>query len=108
MESNESFTTEKKAEKFDELMAEFGNLISYRHNLAKTVFSNIESIVEENQTESGGVVTKEVNKKFDITSLRNIQNEIARVDDLISFINNVIYGDRNTILESSINPENNF
>jgi hypothetical protein len=97
MSENENFTTEKKAEKFDELMAECGKLVTYKHNLSTTLISNVESMIDEQQD-------KEIDQQIDSKSLRGIQWEIARVNDLISFIYNTVYGDKNSTFESKINP----
>ena len=98
------YTNEKKAQKFDLLLEEYNRLMAYRHNLAGTVISNVESIMEERKIKQDtAVIFIQVDKKLDGQSIMAIQQEIARIDTIISFINSIIYGDEKTTFESSIN-----
>lgn len=98
------FSTENKAEKFDELMAEYNRLIQYRGNLVSIIFINTESTVKKIIVEQGYIL-KEINESVRLDSLRNIQSEIARIDNIITFIGSIICGDKN-LLESKINSDN--
>lgn len=103
-----TFTTEKKADKFDEIMAGYGGLQSYRNNLAAVLISNKESYIEEEEIKSGAVLTKQVDKQIGIDAMRNIQIEIDRVDTILSFINSVVYnGDENKQNYEGTNSEPN-
>ena len=105
MMGNKSYTNELKAIKFDELMAEYSRLVLYRHNLAGTILSNVESMIKESTTLDTTTIMQ-IDKKINPESLRSIHAEIKRVDNVISFINSVIYGDENIILDSQLDNTN--
>lgn len=97
------FTKEMKVEKFDGLMAEYYNLLAYRHSLAGMVISNIDSIMEERKVKQHAIMLIQIDRKLDPQSVKTIQDEIKRVDFIISFLNNVIFGDEKVKFESRIN-----
>jgi hypothetical protein len=96
-------TKEAKVEKFDGLMTEYYKLLAYRHSLAGMVISNIDSIMEERIIKQHSILLIQVDRKLDPQSIKTIQDEIKRVDFIISFLNNVIFGDEKVKFESKIN-----
>ena len=98
-----NFSKDTKVKKFEDLMTEYYNLLAYRHSLAGTVISNIDSIMEERKIKQHAIMLIEVDRKLDPQSVKTIQDEIKRVDFIISFLNNVIFGDEKVKFESKIN-----
>ena len=101
-----NFTDERKAEKFNEILAEYQRLMVYRHNLAELVTSGMERVLEKIGGDApGSHIYVPIVKKFDPDEIRKIQQEIVRIDLVTDFISSIIYEDGKTI-ESSINPHN--
>ena len=108
MGTGRTYTTEIKAIKFDEILAEYNRLVNYRHSLAGTILSNVESMIAElGVTGNDNIIVKQVNKKIDPESLRGIQAEIKRIDNVISFINSTVYGDENITFDSQLDSQTN-
>lgn len=71
-------TDEKKIEKFEVLMSEYNRLQTYKHNLERLATG-----------------TEAYKYEYEPEQIRKIVQEIKNIEIVLSFINTVVYGDKN-------------
>lgn len=101
-------TEEYKVKKFDEIIYEYQKLIAYRENLACVMSQGVDSIFENMRTESGGVIQKETRNKFHPNDIRQMQQEIVRIDLITDFIKIIIHEGPVVVAQSKINEDDDY
>ena len=101
------FTDEKKVEKFNEILAEYGRLLSYRSNLANIINDGGINVIEKRSSgdNPGSYILIPHIVKMSPEKTNQMLNEIKSLDIIISFIDNVVY--RDGAISNKVNLEEN-